>query len=110
MFGIRREQGRLAELAAATRLLAGSARPGGAWRPGLAAVLAELGMEDEARRELEHVRNEGFDALRAALWLGSLTYLADACAAEPNDAALTAMATSPRSCTRSSRRYGAGTW
>jgi len=81
MFSIRREQGRLAELAAATRLLAGSARPGGAWRPGLAAVLAELGMEDEARRELEHVRNEGFDALRAALWLGSLTYLADACAA-----------------------------
>jgi DNA-binding CsgD family transcriptional regulator/tetratricopeptide (TPR) repeat protein len=81
MFGIRREQGRLAELAAATRLLAGSARPGGAWRPALAAVLAELGMEDEARRELEHVRNEGFDALRAALWLASLTYLADACAA-----------------------------
>jgi DNA-binding CsgD family transcriptional regulator/tetratricopeptide (TPR) repeat protein len=81
MFGIRREQGRLAELAAATRVLAGSARPGGAWRPGLAAVLAELGMEDEARRELEHVRNEGFDALRAALWLASLTYLADACAA-----------------------------
>jgi DNA-binding CsgD family transcriptional regulator/tetratricopeptide (TPR) repeat protein len=81
MFSIRREQGRLAELAAATRVLAGSARPGGAWRPGLAAVLAELGMEDEARRELEHVRDEGFDALRAALWLASLTYLADACAA-----------------------------
>jgi DNA-binding CsgD family transcriptional regulator/tetratricopeptide (TPR) repeat protein len=90
MFGIRREQGRLAELAEATRLLAGSARPGGAWRPGLAAVLAELGMEDEARHELEQVRREGFDGMRARLWLGSLTYLADACAAV-GDAELAAL-------------------
>jgi DNA-binding CsgD family transcriptional regulator len=81
MFGIRRELGRLAELADATRLLAGSARPGGAWRPGLAAVLAELGMEEEARDALKQVRREGFDALRAALWMASITYLADACAA-----------------------------
>jgi DNA-binding CsgD family transcriptional regulator len=81
MFGIRREQGRLAELAQATRLLAGVARLGDTWRPGLAAVLAELGMEDEAREELEHVRREGFEGLRASLWLASLTYLADACAA-----------------------------
>src|SRR3954452_11347441 len=90
MFGIRREQGRLAELATATRLLAGSARPGGTWRPALAAVLAELGMEDEARAELEQVRREGFDGLRAALWLASLTYLADACAAV-GDARLAAL-------------------
>src|SRR4051794_7205685 len=90
MFGIRREQGRLAELATATRLLAGSARPGGTWRPALAAVLAELGMEDEARAELEQVRREGFDGLRAALWLASLTSLADACAAV-GDARLAAL-------------------
>src|SRR3954466_6896687 len=82
MFGIRREQGRLAELATATRLLAGSA---GAWRPGLAAMLAELGMDDEARRELDRVLHEGFDGLRARLWLASLTYLADACAAVGDD-------------------------
>ena len=54
---------------------------GGAWRPGLAALLAELGMVDEARRELDRVRREGFEALRASLWLAALTYLADACAA-----------------------------
>ena len=49
MFGIRREQGRLAELAPVVRILAASKDRGGAWGPGLAAVLAELGMYDEAR-------------------------------------------------------------
>ncbi len=56
MFGIRREQGRLAELAPAVRILAGEVDREGPWRPGLVAVLAELGMEDEARRELVAAR------------------------------------------------------
>ena len=81
MFGIRREQGRLAELAPVIGLLAGTGGPSGAWRPGLAALLAELGMEEEARRELARLRREGFEPLRASLWIGALTYLADACAA-----------------------------
>jgi DNA-binding CsgD family transcriptional regulator/tetratricopeptide (TPR) repeat protein len=80
MFGIRREQGRLAELAAVTRVVADSERSRAAWRPGYAALLAELGMDEEARRELAHVREEGFDELRSTLWVASLTYLADACA------------------------------
>ena len=80
MFGIRREQGRLAELAAVTRVFAGSEGSRGAWRPGFAALLAELGMDQEARRELAHMREEGLDELRTTLWVGSLTYLADACA------------------------------
>jgi DNA-binding CsgD family transcriptional regulator len=79
MFGIRREQGRLAELAPVVRILAGGAPGGGAWGPGLVAMLAELGMADEARGELERVRRRGFAELRAGLWLASLTYLADAC-------------------------------
>jgi DNA-binding CsgD family transcriptional regulator/tetratricopeptide (TPR) repeat protein len=81
MFGVRREQGRLAELEPVIGLLAGSGGPAGVWRPGLAALLAELGMEDEARGELEQIRREGLAPLRSRLWLGSLTYLADACAA-----------------------------
>jgi DNA-binding CsgD family transcriptional regulator len=85
MFGIRREQGRLAEIAAVIRMLSGGARSSGVWRPGLAALLAELRMDDEARRELEHVRREGLDSLRASLWVASLTYLADACAAVGDD-------------------------
>jgi DNA-binding CsgD family transcriptional regulator len=92
MFGLRREQGRLAELAPVIRLMAGGAGPAnGPWRPGLASVLVELGMEAEARRELERVVAEGIDALRASLWLASLTYLTDACAAlgdEPTAALL----------------------
>ena len=34
-------------------------RSRGAWRPGFAALLAELGMEEEARRELARVREDG---------------------------------------------------
>jgi ATP/maltotriose-dependent transcriptional regulator MalT len=80
MFGIRREQGRLAELAAVTRLFAGGERLRGAWRPGFAALLAELGMEEDARRQLTLMREEGLDELRSKLWVASLSYLADASA------------------------------
>jgi len=86
MFGIRREQGRLAELAAVTRVFAHSERSRGAWRPGFAALLAELGMEDEARQELSRIRQDGLDELRATLWVASLIYLADACAAVGDEA------------------------
>lgn len=78
MFGIRREQGRLAELAPVVRVLATGDRAG-AWAPGLAVVLAALGMEDEARRELGRLRSAGLGSLRESLWLAGLTYLADAC-------------------------------
>ena len=81
MFSVRREQGRLGELAPAIRVLAGGDGIGGAWRPGLAALLAELGMAEEARRELARVRHDGMERLRDGLWLTSLTYLADAAAA-----------------------------
>jgi DNA-binding CsgD family transcriptional regulator len=86
MFGIRREQGRLAELAPALTSIAAGGQSSGAWRPGLAALLAELGMEEEARRELHRVRLDGFDRLRSKLWVASLTYLADACAAVSDEA------------------------
>ncbi len=86
MFGIRREQGRLAELAPVVRILAASRDRGGAWGPGLAAVLAELGMHDEARRELERVRRKGLIELRTGLWMASLVYLADAVALVGDDA------------------------
>jgi DNA-binding CsgD family transcriptional regulator len=80
MFGIRREQGRLAELAPVARVLAGGEGRRGVWRPAFAALLAELGMEDDARRELARVHQEGLDAYRSTLWVASLSYLADASA------------------------------
>ncbi|HZV73309.1 MAG TPA: AAA family ATPase [Conexibacter sp.] len=81
MFSIRREQGRLAELAPAVRILAAGAEREGPWRPGLVAVLVELGMEDEARRELARLAAEGIDGFRTSLWAATLAYLADACSA-----------------------------
>jgi predicted ATPase/DNA-binding CsgD family transcriptional regulator len=81
MFSIRREQGRLAELAPVARVLADGDGGTAAWRPGLVALLTELGMDDEARRELALIRAQGLEPFREALWLASLTYLTDACAA-----------------------------
>lgn len=86
MFGIRREQGRLTELAPVIRVLAGKARPDGPWRPGLVCLLADLGMEDEARRELSAIAHEGLDPYRQSLWLASLMYLTDACSALDDEA------------------------
>jgi DNA-binding CsgD family transcriptional regulator/tetratricopeptide (TPR) repeat protein len=86
MFSIRREQGRLAELAPVVRLLAGESRGEGPWVPGLVSLFVELGMEAEAQRELARVVGEGLDAYRVSIWLGSLTYLTDACAALGDEA------------------------
>jgi DNA-binding CsgD family transcriptional regulator/tetratricopeptide (TPR) repeat protein len=83
MFGVRREQGRLAELAPVVRMLASR---GGAWRPGMASLLTELGMEDDARRELARIASEGLDEFRVSLWLAALTYLTDATAALGDEA------------------------
>ncbi|HET9719708.1 MAG TPA: AAA family ATPase [Solirubrobacteraceae bacterium] len=81
MFSLRRAQGRLAELAPMIRVLSAAERVHGPWRPGLVSVLVELGMLAEARRELDRISSEGLDGMRETLWLASLTYLVDACAA-----------------------------
>jgi DNA-binding CsgD family transcriptional regulator/tetratricopeptide (TPR) repeat protein len=86
MFGLRREQGRLGELAPVVRLLAAGDGPGGPWRPGLASLLVELGMEREGRRELARVAADGLDPFRVSLWLGSLCLLTDAAAALGDEA------------------------
>ena len=81
MFSVRREQGRLTELAPVIRILARNEERAGPWLPGLVSVLVELGMEAEARRELSRVASDGLDRYRESLWLASLTYLTDAAAA-----------------------------
>ncbi|MBV8914236.1 MAG: response regulator transcription factor, partial [Acetobacteraceae bacterium] len=78
MFSIRREQGRLAELGSVVRVLAD--RSTAAWRPGLAALLAELGMTEDARRELRRAVFSELDSYRRSLWMAALTYLTDAAA------------------------------
>jgi DNA-binding CsgD family transcriptional regulator len=86
MFSLRREQGRLAEFAPVIRILAGGEREQGPWRPGMVSLLVELGMEAEARRELARIASEGLEPFRESLWLASLTYITDACAALQDEA------------------------
>jgi hypothetical protein len=59
MFLIRREQGRLKELAPVVRAAAALNPAGAFWRPGLAALYVELDMLPEARAELEGMGDEG---------------------------------------------------
>ena len=63
------------------RILAGDAAREGPWQPGLVALLAELGMEAEARRELSRLVADGLEPFRESLWLAALAYLTDAAAA-----------------------------
>ena len=79
MFSIRREQGRLAELAPVIRILAAGATREAPWRPGLV-CRARRARHGGARPGASSggVAAEGLDQFRESLWLASLTYLADA--------------------------------
>ncbi|MEP7203104.1 MAG: AAA family ATPase [Ilumatobacteraceae bacterium] len=82
MFAIRREQGRLNEVLPLMQVLSAREEDQGVWRPGLTALYAELGMLDEARRELELLAPNGFAAVpRDSVWPACLTFLAEACIA-----------------------------
>lgn len=82
MFAIRRAQGRLSDVAPAMRAVAALPDPPAMWRPGLAALLAELGMVDEARAVFVSLRAERFAAVaRDSLWPACLAFLADTCLA-----------------------------
>ncbi len=86
MFAIRREQGRLAEVLPLMRMLAARAGEQAVWRPGLTVLYAELGMLDEARRELEALSPGGFASIpRDSVWPACLTFLAEACIACGDD-------------------------
>jgi len=80
MFTIRREQGRLAEIAPVVKHFVDEHGAGAAWRPGLALIYADIGELDKARFEFERLAVDGFSAIpRDSLWQTSLTYLAEVC-------------------------------
>jgi class 3 adenylate cyclase/DNA-binding CsgD family transcriptional regulator len=82
MYAIRRAQGRLAEVAPMMRTVAATADPPPMWRPGLAAVYADLGMVDEARSVFATLVPDRFAAVsRDSVWPASLTFLAETCLA-----------------------------
>jgi len=67
-------------------MLAGGSAQDTPWRPGFVSLLAELGMDEEARSELSQVATDGLDPFRESIWLASLTYLTDAAAALGDEA------------------------
>ncbi|RPI47489.1 MAG: helix-turn-helix transcriptional regulator [Betaproteobacteria bacterium] len=80
MFSLRREQGRLGELAPLVEHFVRATPATATWRPGLAVVYAELGKRDAARAQFETLAEDGFGGLtRDALWLMCVAYLADVC-------------------------------
>ena len=54
----------------------------GLWRPGLAALFAQVGMLDDARRTFDTLATDGFAAVpRNSMWPACLVFLAEVCVA-----------------------------
>jgi predicted ATPase/DNA-binding CsgD family transcriptional regulator len=81
MFTIRREQGRLREIEPVLRSFVQRHSLASAWRPGLALLYSELGLEQEARDVFESLAADDFTGIpRDALWASCIAYLAEVCA------------------------------
>ena len=80
MFTIRREQGRLAEVAPIFQRFMAENPQEVTWRPGLALIASDLGFLEPARKAFDDIAADGFalpyDAKRSA----TLSYLAEVCA------------------------------
>ena len=81
MFTIRREQGRLHEIAPVIKRLMTESPEDVAWRPGFGLIAAELGFKDAAERILNEIAENGFDLPSDAMYTTTLSYLADICVA-----------------------------
>lgn len=80
MFTIRREQGRLAEVAPLVKRFVSEKPEEAIWKPGLMLIASDLGFHEQARTHFEAMAQSDFalpmDAKRAI----TLTYLAEVCA------------------------------
>jgi len=80
MFTIRREQGRLQEVAPFVKHFVAQHGAGAAWRPGLALIYADLEQSSGAAAEFERLAVDDFRSVPAdSLWQASLCYLAEVC-------------------------------
>jgi transcriptional regulator with XRE-family HTH domain/tetratricopeptide (TPR) repeat protein len=81
MFTIRREQGRIGEIAPVMKHLAVQDKESETWRPGLALIYSVLGQRDECRTIFSAAAAGGFALVpRDSMWVCSLAYLAEVCA------------------------------
>jgi len=80
MFTLRREQGRLRELAPVFERFRDMVPERAIWQPGLAILYCELGRNDEARAVFEALAAKNFAGIpHDGIWLGSIAYLAETC-------------------------------
>lgn len=80
MFTIRREQGRLQEIAPLVKHFVSEHGADAAWRPGLALIYSEIGQREQARVEFERLASDDFGVIpHDSLWQTCLTYLAEVC-------------------------------
>lgn len=78
MFAIRRDQGRLHELAPVLDAFVHERAADNAWRPGLLLMFCKLDRREAAATEFEHLARDDFNALpRDALWPTCLAYMAE---------------------------------
>ncbi len=81
MFTLRREQGRLRELAPVVAHFVKTTADASTWRPGLALVYSELGLREQAREQFEAVVADDFAGVpKDGRWVPCMTYLAEVCA------------------------------
>jgi tetratricopeptide (TPR) repeat protein len=81
MFTIRREQGRINEVAAIVKLVVANNPETSAWRPGLALIYSLLGQREECKSIFDALASDGFAFVpQDSLWVATLAYLSEVCA------------------------------
>lgn len=81
MFAIRREQGRLAEVAPLVKRFVMENPEESVWKPGLMLIANDLGFEQQARQHFRAFAETAFELPRDAKRPITLTYFAEVCAA-----------------------------
>lgn len=80
MFTLRREQGRLHEVAPLVEHFVQHTSAMDTWQPGIALMHVELGQMEAARKKFDALANDDFRAIaRDGVWVANLTYLAIVC-------------------------------
>jgi tetratricopeptide (TPR) repeat protein len=80
MFTVRREQGRLAEVAPLVKRFVTETPQDSVWRPGLMLIASDLGFETQARRTFESIAESDFALPLDSKRTVTLAYLAEVCA------------------------------
>jgi class 3 adenylate cyclase len=80
MFTVRREQGRLAEVAPLVKRFVSENPQDSVWRPGLMLIASDLGFEAQARRTFESIAESDFALPLDSKRTVTLAYLAEVCA------------------------------